>query len=105
VLLERQLCSRYTLFNPGVTDLPAVQEEIVRELGDVRCRWIVLSEVPRWTPDANPLSGISRSEVLDQYIHEHYRPIIRNDTMTLLELAPSGTASRHVPPYRVSGTR
>jgi hypothetical protein len=105
VLLERQPCSRYTLFNPGVTDLPAVQEEIVRELESAQCRWIVLSEVPRWTPDDNPLSGTPRSDVLDRFIRNGYRPIVRTDSMSLYERAQVGTASRHVPPYRFSGTR
>jgi hypothetical protein len=81
-LSNRTGASRYTQFDPNMTNRREVQERIARELGEKNTRVAVLSDCcVGWEPNQSARPGDS---FLDEYLLEHFRLVKRAGPYLLL---------------------
>jgi hypothetical protein len=84
-------CSRFTMFDPGVTDTDATQAEIVAELDATSCRWVVLAPVPIDVTRELASTLAPRSATLDADLAAEYRPVAQFGGFTVLERSAAGS--------------
>jgi hypothetical protein len=83
--LRMEPCSRFTMFDPGVTDTDATQTEIVAELAATNCRWVVLAPVTIDVTRELATTLAPRSGTLDAALAAEYRPVAEFGGFTVLE--------------------